>query len=68
MKNLKVRGKMYLILVCVLILTIFCVVFSNFYLGEIKDTAVELLKQTEISAADSSQIDTAVAQLEVVYH
>lgn len=68
MKNLKVRGKMYLILVCVLILTIFCVVLSKFYLGEIKDTAVELLKQTEISAADSSQIDTAVAQLEVVYH
>lgn len=49
MKNLKVRTKMYLILVCVLVLTVFAITFSRFYLTEMKNIAEELLTEEKIS-------------------
>lgn len=60
MKNLKVRAKMYLILVCVLILTAFTTIFSRMYLGELKNAGIELLT-SDIST------DAAVAELNQIY-
>lgn len=67
MKNLKVRVKMYLILLCVLILTIFCVSFSRSFLGEIRDTATDLLVQVASTTENASQVENAVEQLDAVY-
>ena len=61
MKNLKVRTKMYLILVCVMILTIFTIIFSRLYLGELRNAAVTLLTSSEISA------DAAILELNQIY-
>ena len=60
MKNLKVRAKMYLILVCVVILTAFTIIFSRMYLGELKNAGIELLT-SDIST------DAAVAELNQIY-
>ena len=59
MKNLKVRAKMYLILVCVVILTAFTTIFSRMYLGELKNAGIELLTSdisTEAAVAELNQI------------
>lgn len=40
MKNLKVRVKMYLILVCVLIETTFCIVFTRVNMRQLKDASL----------------------------
>ena len=61
MKNLKVRTKMYLILGCVIILTVFTICFSKMYLGELKDSAISLL------TSDNVSVEVAVADLNRIY-
>ena len=61
MKNLKVRTKLYLILVCVVILTIFTAGFSRLFLGELKNSALELLTAGDVS------VDAATAELNRIY-
>ena len=61
MKNLKVRTKMYLILGCVIILTVFTICFSKMYLGELKNSAISLL------TSDSVSVEVAVADLNRIY-
>lgn len=52
---------MYLILVCVVILTIFTAGFSRLFLGELKNSALELLTAGDVS------VDAATAELNRIY-
>lgn len=62
MKNLKVRVKMYMILVCVLLETTFCIVFSRVNMHNLKNEAESLITQQQ--ASENFNVDAAVAELE----
>lgn len=62
MKNLKVRVKMYLILLCVLAETICCIAISQANMKSLRNTAENLLIQQE--AEESFRADTAIAELQ----
>ena len=57
MKNLKVRAKMYLILVCVLVESIFCISYSKTNLDKLKNSAEAIIVQQE----ENGNLDSAEA-------
>lgn len=64
MKNLKVRTKMYLILLCVLAETAFCIIFSRVSMNILKNEAQNLIIQQQEN--ESFNVDAAVTQLKVM--
>lgn len=66
MKNLKVRVKMYLILVCVLIETTFCIVFARVNMRQLKDAAESLMIQQQTSEA--FELAAATEELEGIFY
>ncbi len=66
MKNLRVRVKMYLILVCMLIETAFCIVFARVNMRQLTDAAESMMVQQQ--ASEAFDLETANEELEVMFH
>ena len=66
MKNLKVRAKMYLILVCVLVIVVFSVVFSQVYLGKMRNAATDIMNDN-VEILTQEVVDESIAQLNATY-
>lgn len=64
MKNMKVRVKMYLILLCVSVEIIFCIIFSMVSMNNLRNEAESLIMQQQVD--ESFNVDAAVTELKVM--
>lgn len=64
MKKLKVRTKMYLILLCVLAESFFCISYAKINLNQLKTSAETIITQQE--TADKFDSGEALEQLDIL--
>ena len=64
MKNMKVRVKMNLILLCVSVEIIFCIIFSMVSMNNLRNEAESLIMQQQVD--ESFNVDAAVTELKVM--